>query len=338
MRILFGARRFALRMIVFSSLLAVASPSYAWGLSLDSKAQALAHYIVAVCHDLNGESGQAVNEYQKSIKFNGTETSPRLKLGAYYLRLDQVDQATDQLKAVTRISPLEPRAHYLLALIYSSEHKFDQAASEYENILKSAVQDDPANTDVYMYLGQLYFSEEKYPQAVEEFNKVIHIEPSNTSALYLLGSVWADSNDHAKAMEAFRKVLQIEPENSEALNSLGYMYAQDGVHLDEAIRMIRKAIEIDPANGAYYDSLGWVLYKKGMYAESLMALQKAQTFIEDEILYDHIGDVFKELKEYSLACKYWRKSLDLDPHQILVQQKIKELEKWTASQSLHPLN
>ena len=92
-----------------------------------------------------------------------------------------------------------------------------------------------------------------------------------------MGSVYADSNDHSKAIEVFRKVLQIDPENSEALNSLGYMYAEDGVHLDEAVRMIRKAIEIDPANGAYYDSLGWALYKKGMYAESLMALQKAQT-------------------------------------------------------------
>ena len=102
--------------------------------------------------------------------------------------------------------------------------------------------------------------------------------------------------------------------------------------------MVRKAIEIDPANGAYYDSLGWALYKKGMYTEALAALQKAETYIEDEVLYDHIGDVYKALKEYALACKYWRKSLDLDPHQILVQQKIKELEKWIASQSSHRQN
>jgi tetratricopeptide (TPR) repeat protein len=153
-----------------------------------------------------------------------------------------------------------------------------------------------------------------------------------------LGSVWADSNDYAKAINAFRHVLQIEPENSEALNSLGYMYAESGIHLDEAIRMIRKAIDIDPSNGAFYDSLRWALYKKGNYSEGLIALQKAGTFIEDEILYDHIGDVYKALKEYVQACKYWRKSLDLDPHQVSVQQKIKELEKWTASQSTHRLN
>ena len=335
---LWGARSFALRMVLFFSLLAHASPSYAWGLSSNAKAQGLAHYIMAVCYDLNGESLQAMGEYRKSVKFNGSQLAPRLKLGAYYLRLDEVGKATAQLKAVTRLSPGNTQAHYLLALVYSSEHKYDLAALEYEIILKTAAQDDPANTDAYMYLGQLYYAQKKYPQAIEQFLKIVHLDPANTSALCLLGSVYADSNDRPKAIVIFRKALDIEPENSEALNSLGYMYAEDGVHLDEAIRMVGKAIEIDPTNGAYYDSLGWALYKKGMYAASLMALQKAETYIEDEVLYDHMGDVYKALKEYIRACEYWRKSLDLAPHQILVQQKIKEAGKCIASQSTHRLN
>ena len=335
---LLGQRPFALRMVLLSLLLAVASPSYVWGLSLNSKALGLAHYIMAVCHDLNGDSSQAIAEYQKSIKYNGLEPAPRLKLGAYYLRLDEIQKAIIQLKAVTRISPQESQAHYMLALIYSSGRKYDLAASEYEIILKNAAQDDPANTDVYLYLGQLFYAEKKYPQAIEQFLKIARIQPKYTSALYLLGSVYADSNEHELAIEEFRRVLQIEPQQAQALNSLGYMYAQDGVHLDEAIRMVRKAIAIEPSNGAYYDSLGWALYKKDKYAEGLMALQKAQTYIEDEILYDHLGDVFKALKEYILACKYWRKSLDMDPHQVLVQQKIKGLEKWIASKSSHRLN
>jgi len=335
---LFGQRLLAPRTVLFSALFMAAIPCHAGGIGLDSKAKGLAHYIMAVCHDLNGESLQAISEYQKSIKLNGLEPAPRLKLGAYYLRIDKAPDAIAQLKAAARISPQNPQAHYLLALIYSSLHQYDLAASEYEIILKLASQDDPANRDVYTYLGQLYYAEQKYPQAIEQFLKVLHLDPANTTVVYLLGSVYADENDHPKAIEAFRKVLQMDPENSEALNSLGYMYAQDGVHLDEAIRMVGKAIEIDPANGAYYDSLGWALYKKERYAESLMALQKAETYIEDPVLYDHIGDVFKALKEYAQACKFWRKSLDLDPHQLLVQRKIKATEKCIASQSFHRLN
>jgi len=308
--------------VLFSSLLVVATPCHAADLSLDAKARGLAHYIMAVCHDLNAENLQAISEYEQSVKYNGFEPAPRLKLGAYYLRMDEFNQATLQLKAVTHYSPKVSQAHYLLALIYSSEHKFNLAASEYETILKNATLDDPSNTDVYMYLGQLYYAQGKYPKAIEQFSKILNLDPANTSALYLLGSVYADTNDHSKAIELFRKAVLIEPENSEALNSLGYTYAEDGVHLDEAIRMVRKAIEIDPSNGAYYDSLGWALYKKGAYTEALLTLQKAESYIKDRTLFDHMGDVYKVLKEYPMACRYWNKSLDLDPHQDLVQQKI----------------
>jgi tetratricopeptide (TPR) repeat protein len=316
-----------LRMILFSSLMVAAGSLCAWGSPLDSKAEGLAHYIMGVCHDLKGEGPQAIGEYQKSIRFNSVEPAPRLKLGAYYLHLNQTAKAAAQLKAVTRISPQDPQAHYLLALIYSSERRFGLAAAEYEAILKLASGHDPLNKDAYIYLGQLYYSEKKYALAIGQFLKVLRFEPADTSVLYLLGSVYADSDDHEKAIEAFRKVLQIEPDNDSALNSVGYVYAQDGVHLDEALAMIRKAIEIDPGNGAYYDSLGWAFYKKGMYTESLTALQKAQVYIEDEVLYDHLGDVYKALKEYPPACKYWHKSLDMDPEQISVQAKIKMICK-----------
>jgi len=333
-----GVRLFALRILLFLSLVAITSPSYASELSLQARSQGLAHYIMGVCHDLDGESAQAISEYQKSVKYDGQESAPRIKLGAYFLRLDEIDQATNQLKEAARISPKDSQAHYLLALIYSSEHQYDKAAGEYETILKNAAQGDPTNTDAYLYLGQLYYSQNKYTQAIDQFLKIIQLDPHNISALYLLGSVDADINENSKAIDLFRQVLQLDPENSEALNSLGYMYAEGNVHLDEAIRMIRHAIVIDPTNGAFYDSLGWALYKKGNYAESLMALQKAQTFIEDEILYDHIGDVYKALKQFAQARQNWQKSLELDPHQVTVQQKIKGLEKWIASQSTRQLN
>ena len=327
----------ALRTILFLSLVVAVSPSYA-SVDVDGKARGLAHYIVGLCHEINGETDQAISEYQASVTYNGEESAPRLKLGAYFLRLNKMDQALLQLKAAERLDAQDAQTHYLLALIYSAAHQYDQAAAEYEMILKTASKDDPANTEAYMYLGQLYYAQAKYPQAIVEFTKVIRLDPANTTALDLLGSVYADEDDHPKAIGIFRQVLQLQGQDTEALNSLGYIYAEDGVHLDEALRMIRQAIQIDPSNGAYYDSLGWALYKKGSLAESLIALQKAGTFIEDEILYDHMGDVYNALKQYAEARTFWQKSLDLDPHQTQVEQKIKKLEKCIASRSTHQLN
>ena len=291
------------------------------------RAKALAHYIMGTADDLNGQGAQAIKEYEQSVALNGQEPLPRLRLAAYYARTGLMDKAQDQLKTVVRLNPKQPQAHYLLALVYSSENKFDLAAAEYEQILRTASADDPGNVEVYLYLAQLYFSQHKYDLAIAEFNKVLRVQPDNVSAHFLLGSIYIEINDNVKAKEAFKKVLALEPEHDGALNSLGYIYAEDGVNLDEALKMARKAIELDPSNGAYYDTLGWVLYKKGMYAESLMALQKAETYVQDPVLYDHMADAYKAVKEFALARKFWHRSLDMKPGQADVARKLEELEK-----------
>ncbi len=300
-------------------------PAHAQDLPLDAKAKGLAHYISAVCHDLNGEASLAVSEYEKSIAYNNKESAPHLRLGAYYLRLGRLDQATASLKTVVALSPRQVQAYYLLALVYSSQKKFDLAAASYEHILQYAAQSDPNNIEIYMYLAQLYFSQRKYPQAIEQFTKIIALRPDNISAHFLLGSIYVDTQARPQAMEEFRKVLTLEPDHDGALNALGYMYAEDGVRLDEAVKMIRKAIATDPSNGAYYDSLGLGLYKQGLFAEALMALQKAESYTTDPLIYEHMGDVYKATGENALARKFWRKSLELDAHQPSVAAKIDEL-------------
>ncbi|MDE2222689.1 MAG: tetratricopeptide repeat protein [Candidatus Omnitrophica bacterium] len=303
--------------------------------SLQAQARSLAHYIMAAGADINDDSVQALKEYKRSVAYNPAACTPRLKLGVSYLRLDRFDAAMAQFKTVARLCPNAPEAHYMLALLYSSQHQYGLATQEYETILKTAARDNPADTDVYLYLGELYYAQQEYPEAIVQFDKMLQINPRDTSALYLLGSVYADENDDPKAIDVFRRLLLIEPDNGDALNSLGYVYAEQGVHLNEAIRMIRRAIAIDPASGAYYDSLGWALFKQRKYEASLAALKKAGSLIENETLYDHTGDVYKALKEYAEACRYWQKSLDLDPGQPVIQRKIKELKKCLTSRSIH---
>ncbi len=303
---------------------------YAQDLPLDAKAKGLAHYIMAVSHDLNGQAKQAIGEYEHAVSYNNNEIAPHLRLGAYYARLGLLDEAIAQLKTVTAKAPQEVQAQYLLALIYSSQKKYDLAADAYVSILKHASANNPNNAEIYQYLAQLYSSQHKYVQAIEQFNNILRIQPDNTEVYYTLGTIFLETKDRPKAIESFRKVLALEPDHDGALNSLAYMYAEDGARLDEALKMARQAIVIDPSNGAYYDSLGWVLFKKGMCAESLMALQKAESLISDPVIFEHMGDVYREVKEFALARKFWRKSLDLDPHQPTLTQKLSQIEKTQA--------
>ncbi len=295
------------------------------------KSKALAHYIMAVMDDLNGDDEQAMKEYQKSLKFDRSQPITHLRVGAYYARQGRLPEASRELKTVVKLSPEASPAHYLLALIYSAQKKYELAASEYEAVLKTASRNNPDNIEIHAYLAQLYYALHKYPLAIEQLNQIIQAQPTNASAYYLLGSIHLDLNHRQEAKEAFRKVLAIEPNHDGALNSLAYLYAEEGVHLDEALQMARQAIDLAPANGAYYDTLGWVLFKHGLKTEALMALQKASTYLEDPIIYDHIGDVYQALDEPALARKSWMKALQLDPKQPQISQKLENLNRRSAS-------
>ncbi|MBI4310125.1 MAG: tetratricopeptide repeat protein [Candidatus Omnitrophica bacterium] len=317
-------------MLGILALASACASVYAGDAGVDVKSKALAHYIMAEINDLNGRSAQAIDEYERSVGLNSKEPLPRLRLAAYYIRLGLLEKSVKQLKEVLGIDPQNPQAHYLLALVYSSQKKYDLAAREYEHILKTAAKENPDNLEIYIYLAQLYYSQGKYPEAIVQFNHIVRIQPENISANYLLGCAYLEIKERAKAKEFFQKTLGLEPDHDGALNSLAYMYAEDDVNLDEALAMSRKAVAIDGSSGAYYDTLGWVLFKKSQYAESLVALQKAQAYVEDPVIYEHMGDVYKAVREYALARKFWRKSLSLNPHQPHIQTKIVQLEKTQA--------
>ncbi len=313
---------------VFVSL--ACSHVHAGDTNIAVKSKALAHYIMAVAYDFNGRSVEAISEYERSVDLNPKEILPHLRLAAYYLRLGLTEKSITQLKEVLKLDSQNAQAHYLLGLLYSTQKKYDLAAAEYEQILKAAAETDRGNLEIYTYLAQLYFSQAKFAQAIVQFEHIIKINPKNASAHFFLGTCYLETNARVKSRASFQQALAIEPAHDGALNALAFMYAEDGVSLDDALSMARKAVSIDGANGAYHDTLGWVLHKKGMNAEALVALQKAAVYAQEPVVFEHLGDVYHDVNEFALACKHWKKSLELDPKQPQVKRKLQELEKTQA--------
>ena len=296
------------------------------------KAEALAHFIMGANAEFNSQPRLAQEEYRQAVKLSPLETPPRLKLAAYLIRFDALDEAINQLQAVTALEPANFHAHYLLALVYSAQKKYDLAAKEYETVLKDATLKNPLSIEVHAYLAQLYFAQHKMDEAIVQFQEILLIDPNHVVANYLLGSIFLDQNKLDKAVMHLQKALEGNPDHDGALNALAYTYAQQGVQLENAKKMILHAIDLDKTNGAYYDTYGWVLFKLQAYPESLMALQKAESLVQDPIIYDHLGDVYHKLNQLALARKAWIKSLQYDNNQDKVRQKLEGLDKMQAQQ------
>ncbi len=294
-------------------------------------AKGLAHYIMGYRDDLLGQTNHAVLEYEKAAQFDESGYLIHLRLGTGYARLNMLSEAIDQLQVVHQLNPEDMQSHYLQALIYSNQRQYDDAAREYEIILKTFSKEEPQNIEIYGYLGQLYYSQRKYDQAIEQFEKILAVESNNADVMYMLGSLYLETNQRERAITILKKSISIDPEHDGSLNTLGYLYTEDGKNLDEAMGFIQRALAIAPENGAYLDSLGWAYYKKGMYDKALETLHKADAILKDPVIYEHIGDVCSKLNRSDEAVKYWKLSLELLPEQASVLQKIESVENRRVS-------
>ncbi|MCK5583837.1 MAG: hypothetical protein KAI33_08605, partial [Elusimicrobiales bacterium] len=97
--------------------------------------------------------------------------------------------------------------------------------------------------------------------------------------------------------------------------------------LEEAEKFIRLANDYDPGNAAYMDSLGWVYFKRGKLKEALKKMRGAIAILDnDNTMWDHLGEIYRAMKDYDRAWHSWKVSLMLNPKDKKIKEKFEKLE------------
>ena len=287
----------------------------------------LSHYIMGVMYDDLGDIDAAVQEYRRALELDKRAVIIRLNLAMALIKQNNPDAAIAELKKASRYAPDSVEPHAILALIHSSRNNQEEATREYEIALKNALKLQPRNAAIYKNLGLIYLHQRKFDEALEIFELVVNLRPDDAHAHFILASIYHELKDFDRCEQALKTVLKLQVDFHPALNFLGYLYVEQSRNLDEAERMIRAALEAEPVNGAYVDSLGWLFYQRGEYESALEQLEKAVLFLDDPVIFDHLGDTHLKLDNPAEAVKAWERSLELDPKQKKVRQKIHRSKK-----------
>jgi Flp pilus assembly protein TadD len=111
------------------------------------------------------------------------------------------------------------------------------------------------------------------------------------------------------------------------LNYLGYSWVDQGINLDEGMKMIRRAVEQRPDDGYIVDSLGWAYYRTGNIEEAVKNLERAvELKPDDPTINDHLGDAYWKTGRHLEAQFQWQHALQLKPEadeQKKIEEKIK---------------
>jgi len=167
-------------------------------------------------------------------------------------------------------------------------------------------------------LGNILRSRKQYADAVDVYNRAIALisKPDRRHWVYYYarGTSYERLKNWPNAETDLKKALDLYPDQPLVLNYLGYSWIDQGIHLDEGMRLIERAVAVKPDDGYIVDSLGWAHFKRGNFAEAVRYLERAvELRPDDPVLNDHLGDALWKVGREREARFQWDQSLTLKP-------------------------
>lgn len=238
-----------------------------------------------------------------------------LSLADLYESVKKPAMAIKVYERVPASSPLKRNAQIQLAIDLDAADRTDDAIK----ILKGVTTDDPKDIEAIMALGNIERGRKKFADCTTTYSQGIDILPKetdkNTWVYYYYRGICEERDKQWNKAEAdMRKALDLQPEQPHVLNYLGYSWIDQGINLDEGMKMIKRAVDQRPDDGYIVDSLGWAYYRIGNYEDAVKNLERAIDLKpEDPTINDHLGDAYWRVGRTLEAKFQWAHARDLKP-------------------------
>lgn len=302
---------------------------------------------------------KAERQLEEIKKYSRPGEPGRQALGLIYLKQGKLDESIEELNLIVSAFPDDDKSRYYLATAYTQKGETEEALDHFSRvrpqskyyvnarthmaylletqerhteaikILEELIATKEKKPEIYLMLASVYEAMKDYEKAMAVVKEGLDQDSRNVDLIFRLGVILDKKGDKEGCIKQMRSVLEIAPDHAEALNYIGYTYAEQGIRLDEAMRLIEKAAKLRPDSGYIVDSLGWVYYQKGQYDEAIRHLEKAAVLTPDDpTINEHLGDAFFKKERYEEALERYRKALSLDhPEKEKVMEKAKEAER-----------
>jgi tetratricopeptide (TPR) repeat protein len=237
-----------------------------------------------------------------------------LSLGDLYESMKKPELANKTYERVPLNSPLQRNAQIQLALNLDTLEKTDEAKAQLEKLIAA----NPGDLEAIMALGNVLRGRKQFSECADVYSKgvdtIVKAEKSHWVIYYFRGICLERAKQWAKAEVDLKKSLELFPDQPHVLNYLGYSWIDQGVHLDEGMRMIKRAVEQRADDGYIVDSLGWAYYRLGNMEEAVKQLERAvELKPEDPTINDHLGDAYWQVGRTLEARFQWSHARDLKP-------------------------
>lgn len=211
-------------------------------------ANALAFDQLGVSLELRGLIGaDTENAYRQSIRLDPTFAPAHAHLGRLLRQRGLERESAAEYQNAIRLST-DVATMVLVAEVMQSEQRF----AESEDLLRTALADDPRNPSALLLLGHALTTSGKYAEAERMLRKCLEVSPGAFMPNSLLGSLFTRQGKFEMAENALLQALRLVSPNqrpmlSRQFESVGDGYMKSGKPA-AAGRSYRQALTLDPEN------------------------------------------------------------------------------------------
>lgn len=219
------------------------------------------------------------------------------------------------------------------------QKKWDEAVVEIEKSLKL----QPQSVSMLCLLAQCLDNLEAIDGAIIVLEDVVNLDKTNVEAYRKLGVLWAKKDEPEKAIEYWAKVQQYKPDDKEAGKAIRDLSAATMVKKAEEKKKHSKDDSFRTLLKSEDESAD--LEKKAKVIRTDEDRREAIRFKKDEIrkeptnsrLWREFGDLFRDLREWDKAEKSYLKAMEVNPHDLFVQEKIGHLKETRVDHELEQM-
>ncbi|MCB1482158.1 MAG: tetratricopeptide repeat protein [Rhodobiaceae bacterium] len=255
----------------------------------------------------------AVMFYQMALLLQPDAPLPLSGLAGYFDAVEDYDAALATLDRMPADAPQYISTQVSKARILDKTKHTDEALE----ILDSLAIASPGR-EVFLARASILHGQKRYLDAADAYSRAIaatgEVRDADWYLFYYRGMVRERAKQWTRAEQDFKRALKLNPEQPNVLNYLGYSWIDQGLNLDEALKLVKRAVELRPKDGDIVDSLGWAYYRLGRYEESVKTLERAiELRPEEPVIHDHLGDAYWKVGRKFEAHFQWQHALDIKP-------------------------
>ena len=219
-------------------------------------------------------------------------------------------QAEKHWRSVVQKEPNNAAAFATLGVVFSQEHKYDDAIRAY----KRALSLDPKLPGLQLNLGLAHFKRGNFPAAIAPLSAALAADPQSTQARTLLGLSYYGAKDFADASTQLAVIANLDPGNLELRRVLAQscLWAKK---YDCALEQFRQIQTQDPNSAAAHMLSGEALDGLARTPEAIVEFEAAVKIAprEPEVNFG-LGYLHWKLSQFDQAAKYFNDELAIDPN------------------------